>query len=41
MGQFFEEYSLRFRSWGREIGCTYAEALVSPGRLAVADLSQV
>ncbi|MGI6366044.1 MAG: bacillithiol biosynthesis deacetylase BshB1 [Bacillota bacterium] len=39
--QFFEEYSLRFRSWGREIGCTYAEALVSPGRLAVADLSQV
>lgn len=39
--QFFEDYSLRFRSWGREIGCTYAEALVSPSRLSVADLGQV
>lgn len=39
--QFFEDYALRFRLWGREIGCTYAEALVSPGRVAVADITKI
>lgn len=39
--QFFTDYSLRFRAWGREIGCTYAEALVSSRPLAVADISHV
>lgn len=39
--QFFADYELRFRSWGREIGCTYAEALYSQDALAVADITQV
>lgn len=38
---FFQDYGLRFRAWGREIGCTYAEALVSLSPLAVADLARV
>lgn len=39
--QFFADFELRFRSWGREIGCTYAEALVSPARIAVGDITEI
>lgn len=39
--QFMADYQLRFRNWGREIGCTYAEALVSPDKIQVSDLAQV
>jgi|SRR5690554_4381302 len=39
--KFFADHQLRFRTWGRQIGCTYAEALVSGDHLAVADISQV
>lgn len=39
--QFMADYQLRFRNWGREIGCTYAEALFSPDKIQVSDLTQV
>jgi len=39
--QFFADYELRFRTWGREIGCTYAEALVSPDKISVSDISEI
>lgn len=37
--RFFVDYELRFRSWGREIGCTYAEALLSQDNFQVPDLA--
>jgi len=39
--KFFEDYQLRLRLWGKEIGCTYAEALVSRETLRVEDLAHV
>lgn len=39
--EFFRDYELRFRQWGREIGCRYAEALVTPDRIKVTDLTEI
>lgn len=39
--QFFADYEVRFRSWGREIGCRYAEALLSREPLAVKDVTEL
>ena len=40
-GRFFADFELRFRSWGREIGCKYAEALVTTDRVAVQDITNI
>ncbi|MTI96383.1 MAG: bacillithiol biosynthesis deacetylase BshB1 [Firmicutes bacterium] len=40
-GQFFENYELRFRTWGRGIGARYGEALVSREPIAVQDITYV
>ncbi len=39
--RFFEDYALRFRAWGREIGCTYAEALVSLRQIEAQDITAI
>jgi len=39
--RFFEDHALRFRAWGREIGCTYAEALVSLRQIEAQDITAI
>lgn len=38
---FFRDYALPFREWGRQIGCTYAEALVSREKISIADITKI
>jgi LmbE family N-acetylglucosaminyl deacetylase len=39
--RFFTDFEMRFRGWGREIGCKFAEALVTTDRIAVKDITEI